>query len=175
MAECRFMGFDFGLEKLDTQFKTRNRWLFKIPSVSAQDGLPCLPPSKSGRPGISFKELDVQHLHETIYLPGKPEWKTVSLTLFDIDNNKRVNPVYLWLKSFYDPKEGTFGTSYEFKKNIDVNLELYSGCGELLEMWKFESIWPQDIQFGDLDMDLSDVLTCDLTLRYDRAYLAYPT
>ena len=31
--------------------------------------------------------------------------------------------------------------------------------------------WEWSIDFGDLDMSLSDVLTCDLTLRYARAYI----
>lgn len=171
MSDCRRMGFDFGLEKQNLTFKTRNRWLFKIPNVSAHEGVFCLPPAKAGRPGLSFKELDVQHLSETVYLPGKPEWKTINLVLYDIASNGRPNPVYEWLKDFYDPETGFLGVSDDFKENNNVYLELYNGCGEILESWNFESVWPQNIEFGDLDMDISDILTCDLTLRYDRAYL----
>lgn len=171
MANLKNMGFNFGLEKSSTVFKTRNRWLLRIPNISADEGVFCLPPAKAGRPGVNFKELDVQHLSETIYLPGKPEWKTINLVLYDIASCGKINPVYKWLQDFYDPETGFLGLSQDFKKNNNVSLELFDGCGEILESWKFESVWPQDIQFGELDMDVSDILTCDLTLRYDRAYL----
>lgn len=171
MANCRSMGFDFGLMSDSTTFKKKHRWLFTIEGVSADEkSTSCLPPSKGARPNLNFREIEVQHLNETIYLPGKPEWKTITLTLYDINRNFSGNPVFNWLLKMYDPDQGNFSSFNSFKKK-EAYLELYGGCGELLEKWIFESVWPQDIQFGDLDMDSSDVLTCDLTLRYDRAYL----
>lgn len=172
MANCRPMGFDFGLHKDSTKFKRKFRWLFKIDSVSADDrSVSSLPPSKGARPSVSFKEIEVQHLNETIFLPGKPEWKTINLTLFDIANNGK-NPVFDWLKKIYDPESGSFISSTSLKKP-NATLELYDGCGQILEEWKFESIWPQTIEFGELDMDNTDVITCDITLRYDRSYLNF--
>lgn len=167
------MGFDFGLSDENTIFKKKHRWLFKIDDVSAdQRSISCLPPTKAMRPNLTFREIEVQHLNEIIYLPGKPEWKTITLTLYDLHRNLTSNPVFDWLLKMYNPESGNFYTFNKFKKS-KAYLELYGGCGELLEEWAFESIWPQDIQFGDLDMDSSDVVTCDLTLRYDRAYLRY--
>ena len=29
------------------------------------------------------------------------------------------------------------------------------------------------VEFGDLDMGVADVITCEITLRYDRAYISY--
>jgi hypothetical protein len=52
-----------------------------------------------------------------------------------------------------------------------ATLEMYNGCGDVLETWVFENAWPQAVEFGDLDMSSSDVVTCDLTIRYDRAYI----
>lgn len=87
----------------------------------------------------------------------------------------------------YNPKEGTFGPNSSeegIKPNsIDTTngtivgikktaiLELYDGCGCALERWVIEGCYPQDINFGDLDMDLSEVVMIDVTIRYDRAYL----
>lgn len=165
----RNMGFDFGLSDPNACFKRKNRWLFKITDISA-DGINSLPPSKASRPSLSFKEIEVPHLNETIYMPGKPDWKPVTLTLYDLKKN--VHPIFNWLAQIYNPKNDSFsGASCDGFKKPEGILELYDGCGDILESWVFESIWPQSIEFGDLDMTSGEVITCDLTLRYDRAYI----
>ena len=167
------MGFDFGLESDTVCFKRKNRWLFSIEKVmgdqsSPQDKVNALPPYKGARPSISFKELEAQHINETIYFPGKPEWKPVTISLYDI--KKPLHPVFEWLKGIYDPLGETYVPSCDgFKK--EARLELFDGCGEIIETWIFENAWPQNIEFGELDMSGSELVTCDLTIRYDRAYI----
>jgi hypothetical protein len=182
---ARGMGFDFGLEKPDLCLKRKFRWLFKIPEISA-DGVNSLPPEKGARPSLSFKEIEVQHLNEVIYFPGKPDWKPINLTLYDIRKNE--NPVIKWLSKQYNPKDATWkvgvgwpppansaesasapDSSFSFKKT--GFLDLYDGCGKVIETWKFENIWPNNIEWGELDMSDNSYVTVDLTLRYDRAYL----
>jgi hypothetical protein len=162
------MGPDFGLGDDDVCFKRKFRWLLTIPEVSAEK-ISTLPPLKSARPSLSFKEMEAQHVSETIYFPGKPEWKPISLSLYDI--KKPTHPVFDWIKKLYDPQAGTYQFSCEGFKKDRATLELYDGCGEVIETWIFENVWPQSIEFGELDMTASEFLTCDLTLRYDRAYI----
>lgn len=162
------MGFDFGLEKDTACYKRKFRWLFKIKDVSAQ-GVNALPPSMAARPNISFKEVRAEHLTESIYFPSKPDWKPVRLTLYDISKGK--HPIIKWLESLYDAENGYWEPDVaKYKK--EVYLELYDGCGNAIEQWTYENTWFQNINFGELDMGDSDVLTVDLTLRYDRAYLS---
>ena len=52
-----------------------------------------------------------------------------------------------------------------------ASLILYDGCGNKIERWVFENVWPQSAEFGELDMQSSEVVTGDVTLRYDRAYV----
>ena len=160
-----------GLDDESTCFKRKFRWLFKIEDISAE-GINALAPQKSARPTITFKEIEAQHLTETIYYPGKPDWKPVALTLYDIKKNK--HPIFEWLKTLYDHKVGTYVPSClpdkeSFKKH-NAELELYDGCGNVIETWGFDHVWPNSIDFGDLDMASSDIVMCDLILRYDRAY-----
>lgn len=163
----RPMGLDFGLEKRNLCMIRKFRWLFIIPDISAQ-GVNALPPQKSARPKLSFKEAEVQHLNEIVYYPMKPEWKTVELSLYDV--KKKKHPVFDWLQKQYNPCEGKWLPPGNFKKPY-AHLIMFGGCGEILEQWTFENVWPQDIEFGDLDMSSSEYLTCDLTLRFDRAYI----
>ena len=167
------MGFDFGLNSPFTIFKRKNRWAFSIPGIS-DEAISALPPSKSARPSISFKEIEAQHLSETVYFPGKPDWKPITISLYDIKKeNVEKNHVFDWLVKLYDPRKGSFLYSCDGFKQQEAILELLDGCGGTLEKWKFINVWPQNVEFGDLDMQSSEILTCDITLRYDRAYIEY--
>ena len=161
------MGFDFGLEKRATCYKRKFRWLFSIPGISADDKVNSLPPSSASRPNLGFKEMNAQHVTETIYYPSKPDWKPVTLVLYDLKRQR--HPVFEWIKKIYSPEDGLWRASDELKET--ATLELFDGCGGVLETWIFENAWPNDIQFGDLDMGDSEVVTVTMTLRYDRAYL----
>ena len=164
---ARRMGFDFGLESPNLCLMRKFRWLFFIPDVSAE-GANALPPEKGARPSLSFKEIEAQHLNEIIYYPSKPDWKPVTLTLYDLKKNK--NPVFEWLKEKYDPEKGDWKVGINFKKPI-ARLEMYDGCGNIQEIWTFENIWPNNIEWGELDMSDASYVTVELTLRYDRAYI----
>lgn len=169
---ARSMSFDFGLEKPEACFKRKHRWLFRIPNVSAE-GVGALPPQKGARPSLTFKEMEAQHLSETIYYPGKPEWKPINLTLYEVRDEPGLDhPVFRWITEIYDPELGLIKPSCQdgFKKDKAI-LEMYDGCGDTIETWVFENIWVQGVEFGDLDMTSSELVVCDLALRYDRAYI----
>ena len=177
MAEQRSMGFDFGLEKDDVCIKRKNHWLFKIKDLSA-DGVNALPPFKSARPTLSFKTMEIIHLNENIYRPARPDWKPISLVLFDIKQSQ--HPVFQWLKNLYDPQNDAqwIAPSSNSSPSVisdfimsEATLELYDGGGYTLETWNFENVWPESIDFTDLDMAQSEICYVNLSLRYDRAYL----
>ena len=158
---------EMGIGKIrNACFKQKHRWMFTVEGVSS-DGVEALPPNKAARPSLSFKEIEVQHANEVIYLPGKPDWKPINLVLFDIKKNK--HPVFEWIKTLYDPEKGEYTLNSKFKKT--ANLELFDGCGQVIEKWVFEESWPNNIEWGDLDMTTSDLVVVDLTLRYSRAYI----
>jgi hypothetical protein len=165
----RPMGFDYGLGEASACYKRKFRWMLKIPSISA-DGVNALPPAKAARPSISFKEMDVQHINETIYFPSKPEWKPLQVTLYDLKRPQE-HPVWQWIKRIYDSRAGTWKPSVSAGLKVQGRIEMYDGCGETIETWVLENVWPQDVNFGELDMGASEIVTCDLALRYDRAYI----
>lgn len=172
------MGFQYGLEKTSLCIKRPWRWIFEVAAVSADDtvGVNSLPPEKSSRPSISFKEMEVRHLIEDVYYPGKPEWKPITLTLYDLVLTN--NPVFAWIQNAYNPPLGTwnapviqtFNSANLFIKNC--YLKMYDGCGTLLETWTYEDAWPQAVNWGQLDMGGQGFMTVDVTLRYARAYVS---
>lgn len=165
----------------DILFRRKFRWLFTISDIVGEE-LPMLPPLKAARPSISIKEMEVRHLDEVVYYPGRQDWKTINLTLYHIQCNN--NPIFEWLQTLYDPSPS--GEIDPFKYAISSNdigaapqtqfiqrqaiLTMFDGCGDAMERWIYECVWPTSIDWGDLDMESSDIVYVDLTLRYARAF-----
>jgi len=174
------MGQNMGMGKLgsgDLCMMRKFRWMFYIDGV-CDDGVGALPPDKGARPSLSFKEIEVQHLNEIVYFPGKPDWKPVQLTLFDLKMSR--NPVFGWLSNVYDVCAGRSEDALDvanwkvpaagaFKR--DGKLKMFDGCGNVMEEWVFKNMWPNNIEWGELDMSNLDYVTAELTLRYDRAWV----
>ena len=174
------MGLAFGLDGNARVCKRRHRALFSIPGVCAdpaQTGVRTLPPSKAARPTLAFQEMQAKHLNEDIYYPAKADWRPITLTMYDIRVDGGSHPVFDWFKQAYLPS-GQNGTDGTWTPSVDsgmlipqVTLEAYDGCGNVVERWIFEVVWPQTITFGEVDMGSNDIMTCDVSLRYARAYL----
>jgi hypothetical protein len=171
------MGREMGMGRLGTAdvcIMRKFRWMFFVDGVSG-DGTNALPPDKGARPSLNFKEAEVQHLNETVYFPMKPDWKPITLTLFDLKGSG--NPVFDWLSLQYDvcggDNPGSNFASWRRPGNFKKNawLEMYDGCGNIVEKWWFQNVWPNNIEWGDLDMQSGDYVTAELTLRYDRAWV----
>lgn len=174
---ARTMGMDFGLPRPDgtsQACKKRNRWLFNIDQVcggAGGSGTFALPPSVGARPSLSFREMEIKHLNETVYRPARPEWKPVRLILYDL--KKSQHPVFEWIRNVYDPQAGTWAPSLAGNFLKTASLNLFDGCGNIIETWIYEGAWPQMAEFGELDMGSVELVTCEITLRYDRGYIYY--
>ncbi len=182
------MGGDFGINDVNAEPLRKFRWLFQLAGISASDniqnGLYSLPPRKSARPSLQFKTEAFQHLTETIYMPLKPEWQTMKLTLLDIKRcgqENFYNIVYDWLRSppaqrqssqpgFYDPATAAWNPVVTAGFKRTSQLVMLSGCGEVQETWVYENSFPESVDWGELEMESDDVVTIDVTLRFDRAY-----
>lgn len=151
------------------------RWMFSIQPFIGESMF-MLPPIKAARPNVSFKEYQAEHLNETIYFPGKPEWATFDVTLYDIKCEE--NPIYEWLNLLYspDPKDDYYQPSISetpgglgYKTLAQINM--LDGCGNTIESWIYMNAYPSKIDWGDVDMSNNEFLSVDLTIRYDRAYI----
>lgn len=165
------MGLDFGLESDNFCPKRKNRWLLMVEGVCGVAD--ALPPLKGARPSLDFKEQTINHLSEIISYPVKVEWRAINVTLYDIKQNK--NPVFDWISQLYNPRPSP-DRKWNFLKNCgksfkkNVILCMYDGCGSVIESWKLENAYPQNADWGDLDMAGNEVVTVSFNLKYDRAY-----
>lgn len=73
-----------------------------------------------------------------------------------------------WLASVYnftDPCRLEMGSKTGDYQG-EALLRLYDGCGQTIEAWIMQNIFPTSINFGELDMSDSEVATIELTMRY---------
>ena len=174
------MGMQMGLEGDGRFCKRQFRWMFTVDNVigdlSSGGSIQCLPPEKSARPNLSFKEMNVQHLIEEVFYPTKPDWKPVTVTVFDLQLKK--HPIWSWLQELYPVS----AQSAQFLEPNAVKgpttglirqceLRLLNGCGDIVETWRYDDCWPQSVNFQPLDMTQNGLCMCDITLRYARAYI----
>lgn len=166
---CENVGLG-GLASQSIIFKRKFRWMFRNFFIdSPGEGLSVLAPLKGARPTLEFKEIEVQHVVEDVMIPGKPSWRPINLTLYETCPPTD-HPIWNWILRCYDSQRGEWFPFVDNQFKITSCLELYTGGGDVIENWIFENSWPQQINFGELDMGSSEVVTCDITLRYDRAH-----
>jgi len=158
----------------DVIFKRKFRWTFEIDWCCATGGrqVPASFVKMGNRPQIDFEEIEINYLNGKMFIPGKGTWQPLSITYYDVAgliSGSATSELLSWIASIYDFTEPTclkMNSSLETYSG-KAKLMLYDGCGNPLEAWILNHVWPQSVNWGDLDMGSSDECTIELTLRYD--------
>lgn len=140
------------------------------------------------RPQLDIEETEINYLHGKFWLPGKVTFQTMTVTYYDVGGSINSaefanNPVTACLTSGDVPQIGGvlgfIASVYDITDPCNLNmgsstgdyqgealLRLYDGCGFTIEAWLMQNVWPQSVNFGELDMSSSEECTIELTLRY---------
>ena len=189
-------GFNMGIGwAASAVFKRKFRFFVSIQNFASPTSLLPIIPERAARPSISINEMKAEHTTETIYYPGRPEWKPIQFTFFDYvpyptgGNTNTPHPMWIWLNYYYNTFSGNLKTSYNdpvynspapylqsvngqsisrIKRNILIHV--FDGSGNEIERWAYANCYPTEIDFGDLDMGDQDICRVTCTMRYDRAY-----
>jgi len=160
----------------DVVFKRKFRWTFEIFGFCQNENnvVPEHFVKIASRPNLTIEETEINHLNAKTWIPGKASWETITVTYIDAAHAE-MQTLWNWMASTYDftdPVHLKMGN----KRDWDASgvLNLYDGCGVLLEGWQMQHMWPQAINFGDMDYSSSEEATIELTLRYsDVVYRSY--
>jgi hypothetical protein len=148
----------------NTIIKRRNRWTMAISTPCGT--LPAWACKTAGRPNLDIEELELNFLNATTWVPGKAKWQPINVTYYDVASSD-FQGLFNWM-----------ATVYNFQDEINLKmseksgwagvalLQMYDGCGALLESWQLGSVFPTSINFGELNYDTGEFCTIDLTLRY---------
>lgn len=150
--------------------KRKFRWTLAIEFPCGK--IPTSTCRTAARPKLDIEENEINFLNAVTWLPGKAKWQPITVTYYDVANLEDPNGSPLqgilnWIDTIYDltnptnlqmsEKSGWAGTAI---------LTMFDGCGTPIEGWQLGSVWPQSIDFGELDYSSGDYCTIDLTLRY---------
>jgi hypothetical protein len=165
-------------------FKRKFRWTFEIEYCCNGAGGPRVVAREfvkiGARPQIDFEEVEINYLNGKMWIPGKGTWQTMTVTYYDVAGatNAGVNTssILSWIATIYDftdPRCLPMNSVPEQYEGI-ARLVLWDGCGNPLEGWILRHVWPQSVNWGDLDMSSSEECTVELTLRYSEvSYQSY--
>ena len=121
----------------------------------------------AGRPKINVDSVEINYLNAVTWITGKAKWEPINITYYDVAGANSVG-LLSWLASVYDftspvllpmsERAGYAGTG---------TLTMYDGCGSALEVWQLNNMFPESIDFGDVDYESGDICTIELSCRYD--------
>lgn len=176
-------GRDMGLGQLasgNVVFKRKYRWTLELDLHCDAQYIPSYYVKTANRPQLDIEETEINFLHGKFWIPGKGTWNALTITFYDVSDRQNANNgLFAWLATTYnftDPvglHQSTLrGPDFDQLSGgygCDGKLELYDGCGVALERWYLLGMWPQSINFGELDYTSSDECTIEVTTRYDSA------
>ncbi len=166
-------------------FKQKFRWTFSVENIcsggaSAGGSSRKIPPNfvkLASRPNLDIEEVQLDYLNAKDWIPGKGTWNTIDVTYYDVALSGAITStdgsqsnLFTWLRSVYDfgnPDELKMGSSRRDYAATGI-LILYDGCGNPLEQWTLQNMWPKAIEFGELDMNSNDICEIKVTLRYSK-------
>ena len=123
---------------------------------------------KAKRPTFKYSELTMDHQQDKAYYAGKQEWEAITLTWYDVEQNPDTSRgLYIWLETVCNLKTMQVNHPSNYKKQATLNL--VNGLGETNESWFLYGTWPTNFNWQELDYTNDAILTCEATMRYDRA------
>jgi hypothetical protein len=134
-------------------------------------GIPAYLIKASAKPSMTNGEIALDHINTQRYVKGKSVWNSIAVTLYDAIVPSGAQSVMEWVRLHHESATGRDGYSSFYKKQI--KLHQLSPLGEVVEEWILNGTYIMDSNFGSLDWSTEDVVTIEMTLRYDWALLNF--
>ncbi len=135
------------------------------------DGVPSYLIKASAKPSMTNGEIALDHVNVQRYVKGKSVWNTITVSLYDAIVPSGAQAVMDWVRLHHESATGRDGYKSMYQKRI-VLMQL-SPLGEVLEKWTLNNAFITETNFGQLDWSSEEVVTIEMTLRYDWALLSY--
>lgn len=130
----------------------------------------------AGRPSLTHEEVIVDSYNSKMYIAGKHTWEPISIVLRDDVNSNVVKLIGKQLAAQLDhntqsagvtPDGTTSGLAYKF----DMEIETLDGsaAGTVLDKWEMTGCYLSNVQYGDLNYGVSELVQVTMQIRYDNA------
>jgi len=147
--------------------------------------------TKVNRPSFDVGEAEHKFINHTFYYPGRVTWQDVSFSLVDsVMPDTTGILMKMLMASGYRFPSNTVNAQRTMSKVEAVSAvgqvmihvlghgdttDPSSEGSEILETWTLKNPWIKSVAMGDLDYGSDDILSMDVTLKYDWAQLSVPS
>jgi hypothetical protein len=125
------------------------------------------------RPSVSFEQIEVPIYNSRLYLAGKHQWETVTVTLRDDAGGQVARLVGEQLQKqvdFMEQASAAAGIDYKFITKCEI-LDGGNGAAAptVLETWELYGCYLNSVNYNDLNYGESAPVTIQMTVRFDNA------
>jgi hypothetical protein len=125
------------------------------------------------RPSVSFEQIEVPIYNSRLYLAGKHQWETVTVTLRDDAGGQVSRLVGEQLQKqvdFMEQASAAAGIDYKFITKCEI-LDGGNGASAptVLETWELYGCYLNSVNYNDLNYGESAPVTIQMTVRFDNA------
>tara|TARA_R100001015_G_C4548325_1_gene110774 strand:- start:93 stop:791 length:699 start_codon:yes stop_codon:yes gene_type:complete len=148
--------------------------------------------TKVNRPSFDIGESEHKFINHTFYYPGRLTWNEITLTMVDpsVPDTTGILMKMLMASGYRFPENGNIRRSITKADAVSAigscaikvlgpgaqgdAASINKPEAKEIEIWTLKNPWIKSVSMGDLDYNSDDILTMDLTLRYDWATLEIP-
>ena len=125
------------------------------------------------RPSVTFGDIVVDAYNSKVKLAGKPEWADMTVKLRDDASGNVSRLVGEQLQKQFDfmnQASAAAGIDYKFLTRLEM-LDGGNGASTptVLETWEIVGCYLQGVDYGTVNYGSNEVVTVDLTIKYDNA------
>jgi len=123
----------------------------------------------ANRPQIQHNSTPIHSYNNIMYIPHKPEWQSINITVRDDVNNSVSALIGAQLQkqmNHFDQTSALAGINFKFTTILET---LDGGNQNTLENWYLEGCYLETVNYEQFSYDSSDPMTIELTIRYDNA------
>jgi hypothetical protein len=115
------------------------------------------------------------HNQEDSYFAGRQKWDPCKLSWYDVQQSPDCSKaIWNWLNMVNEIDKvcvhapGASGGTQPGYKGVG-ELSMIDGCGVANERWRMYGIWPQQVNWKELDYSNTEIALIEVTARFDRA------
>ncbi len=125
------------------------------------------------RPTVTFGDITVDVYNSKVKLAGKPEWQDMTVKLRDDASGNVSRLVGEQLQKQFDfmnQASAAAGIDYKFFTRLEM-LDGGNGASTpvVLETWEIVGCYLSSVDYGTVNYANNEVVTVDLTIKYDNA------
>ena len=152
------------------EIRRKHRWVFETlgrgTGVFSQSELLVL--QSASRPSFKFEEPEMHHNQEVARFAGKQDWDPMTLVWYDVEQDPDVSRgIYHWIETVVNMQSIAVAHPRFYKKT--AALLMIDGSGQTTEQWSLMGTWPAASNWQELDYTSTDLMTMEVTMRFDRA------